>query len=112
VSGVKDPAHIASWLGIAGTIAAGAMGYGILTQRVAANEAAVKDARPIAERIARLEANQDATQRSVDGLASDVKATNALLVQMLAEQRVAAKAAADAATAAQQAARAAERAVQ
>ena len=104
MSGVRDPAHIVSWVGIAVTLAGGAMGYGILTQRVAANEEAVKAAKPINERIATLEANQKNIAVSVTSLDSKVDRANNLLVQLLAQQQEAATAAQKAAEAAQAAA--------
>jgi hypothetical protein len=102
MSGVRDPAHIATWLVIAATIGGFGVGYGTLAQKVNANEGAIKDARPVAERIARLEANQTNTAQKVDE-------TNRLIVQLISQQAEATRAAQDAAAAAAEAVRRAER---
>lgn len=85
MSGVRDTAHIATWAALAITIAGSAMGYGALTQRVMANEEAVKDAKPVAARLATLEANQQALKSSVDAATRSTEETNKLLTQLLIE---------------------------
>lgn len=101
MSGLRDPAHIATWVALAATIGGFGVGYGVLTQKVTAAEESIKDSKPVGERIARLEANQQNTSTKIDE-------TNRLLLQLMAQQAEATRAAQDAAAQAREAVRRAE----
>jgi hypothetical protein len=79
---------LAAWVAIAITFIGGAVGYGALTQRVTASEAAIRDARPVSERLASAETEIRLLKDSVDALKSETQQYNANVTRLVVELQV------------------------